>query len=171
MKKIEYLSVILLVLISFGCGDVYHIGTGAKPLDWVQEAGQESYKYILVQNQSPFFIKIALGNEFFVLDPGAEVILKRTRPLGSVGVSFGNFSFMAYAYREYKNNNLDWFVGQREEIVNLDGRVRAYDGRFFADRVQFKSSGWQSTEWGHPSKWSGSFLGIIPWNIKVKHGR
>jgi hypothetical protein len=168
MSKI-FFSVIVAIVLSGCAGPTYYVNAG-QSANWQAGPGQEAYKYVLVQNQSPYFVKICPG-QTILLDPGAEVILKRTRPLGWIGPSFGNFRFMAYAYREYnpQTGQIDWFVGQKEARVNLDGRVRTYNGRVFADRIRFGSGGWHRPSWGHPDKWEGSFLGIVPWEMKFRH--
>ncbi len=169
MKKILF-AVMFMFLMSGCAGPTYHIETNRSPVNWQAGPGQEAYKYILVQNQSPYYIKICTGQNI-LLSPGAEITIKRTRPLGWVGPSFGSFRFMAYAYREYnpRTGQLDWFVGQREARVNLNGRVRTYNGRVFADRIRFGSSGWHMPSWGHPDKWTGNLLGIFPWEMRFKH--
>ncbi|NQV00913.1 MAG: hypothetical protein HQ537_02240 [Parcubacteria group bacterium] len=171
MKRMILLSAVMLFLAS-GCAIVptRHIGAN-NPINWQAGPGQEAYKYILVQNQSPYYIKICPGQGNVLLSPGTEIIIKRTRPLGWASPSFGEFRFMAYAYREYdpRTGQLDWFVGQREARVNLDGQVRTYNGRVFADRIEFGPSGWRLPPWGHPDKWTGSFLGIVPWEMRFKH--
>lgn len=170
MRNIFFAFVVVFLMA--GCvGPTYHVGASNQSLDWKAEPGQEAYKHILVQNQSPYYVKICPGQENVILNPGTEIIIRRTRPLGWAGPSFGTFRFMAYAYRAYcpKSGRLDWFVGQKEIRVRLDGRVRTYDGRVFADRVRFGSGGWHLPKWGHPDKWEGNFLGVIPWEMKFKH--
>lgn len=169
MKKALKKALILLALFLTGCLPAYQVGGGQR-VNWQAGPGQDAYKYVLVQNQGPYYVKICPG-QTILLNPGAEVILKRTRPLGWVGPSFGSFRFMAYAYREYcpRTGQLDWFVGQKEIRVRLDGRVRTYNGRVFAARVKFRSGGWHLPKWGHPDKLEGSFLGVIPWKAKFKH--
>lgn len=166
MRKLLVFSFWLLVFSCWliGCSSVtYHVQQPTKSVD----PGNEAYKYVLIRNESPFFVKFSIGTESIVLDPGAEVVTKKIRPLGWLSPSFGQYRLVAYAYRGYQNGYLDEFVGQIEYYIRLDGYPRVYNGRVFGDVIIL--SYFPVSTFGHPDHWGGNFLGIIPWDMKFRH--
>lgn len=96
----------------------------------------ESYKWILIQNQTPFWVLIQTGEDY-ILEPGATISIKRNQPLGWLSPTFGPFYFPAYAYRGYnppsrshRRGELYDFIGRQTFPGMLNGyTVIAYDGR------------------------------------------
>ena len=157
MKRSVNLLIGLIILMSLmGCFTTYRIRNESFT------PGRDAYKHFLVKNNSPYFIKIAPGPDNYLLDPGTEIVLKRGKPV--LGSRFGRFSFMAYAYREYRNGRLSEFIGQQEVWAYLDGSV--FDGRVFADNIELGESGWYLPSLGHPTKYQGTF--IVPWEFNIK---
>lgn len=178
MKNI-FFAVLFLILIS-GCATaprhlispINPLGRPAEP-SAAYQAGPagDAYKYVLFENEGPYFVKFNPG-EKAVLGPGGEITFKRVRPLGGLGSSFGRFTFMAYAYREYnpQTGRLSWFVGQKKVRIRIDGKIRLYNGRPFGDRIKFGEGGWRYPSCGFPDKWKGSFFGgIVSWEARFKH--
>lgn len=164
MKRIGLLIVLPGVLLGiliqgcFGGTTIHYVGSG------LFDPGRDAYKYFRVRNRGPFFIKIPLGVDNHILDPGAEIVLERKRP--ALGSRFAPFSFMAYAYREYRNGRLDEFVGQQEIWPYVDGSVYVFDGRVFADDIELGECCWYLPSFGHPTKYKGTF--IVPWEFNIK---
>lgn len=161
MKKFLILGFLVL---AFGCaGTTYNIQQQENV-----DPGDESYKFVLIQNQSPFYVMFSIGTANVVMNPGTEVVTKKVRPLGWLSPSFGHYRFMVYAYRQKdKNGRLDEFVGQCEYYIYLDGRPRIYNGRVFGDIIVINYI--PVSSFGHPDHWTGNFLGVIPWDVKFQH--
>ena len=143
-----------------------------QPLGSGDPAG-DAYKSVLITNPGPFWVLFPMGiQKNVVLAPGAEVVTERVRPLGSLSPSFGQGSFIAYAYRRCEQDGqgrlrLDEFVGQAQFSFFLSGYPVPYNGRVFGAVVVM--SGFPVSTFGHPESWSGSIFGIIPWELRFLH--
>ena len=167
MRKLLVLSMLMI-----GFGFVGFLGCSTTTYNIQQpgnvDPGGESYKFILIRNEDPFYLRFSIGTANIVMDPGTEVVTKKVRPLGWLSPSFGYYKFMVYAYRQkHENGFLDEFVGQSPYYIYLDGRPKVYNGRVFGDVVVIKNI--PVSPFGHPDHWSGNFLGIIPWNMEFRH--
>ncbi|MEK7624202.1 MAG: hypothetical protein AAB404_00515 [Patescibacteria group bacterium] len=163
MKRMTIVSCwLLLILILNGCATTTTVIEGNGP-----DPAGEAYKAVLIRNESPFYVYFSIGTRSIILKPGNEVIIKTIRPLGWLSPTFGSFSFIAYAYRQYDGKGLDEFVGQQEYWVYLDGRLRIYQGRGFGDVVIMEY--FPVSALGHPDRWQGNFLRTVPWKAEFKH--
>lgn len=78
----------------------------------------QAYRWILIQNQTPFWVLIQAGEDY-ILEPGASVSIERNQPLGWLSPIFGPFYVPAYAYRGYNPPTLKHRRGQ---LYNFVGR-------------------------------------------------
>lgn len=165
MKKLIINCFLLaVVLMMSGCTTTTFVVKGSAP-----NPGDEAYKYILIKNETPFYVYFSIGTQKVILEPGTEITTQRVRPLGWLSPSFGQFSFIAYAYRVKRSNgSLDEFVGQRSFWIYLDGYPQIYNGRVYGDVVIMDNCFPVSTI-GHPDRWQGNFARIIPWRAEFRH--
>jgi len=173
MKKMVWL---LLVLGLAGCATLPFPNRTTvvvvQPLGSTDPAG-DAYKSVLIRNDGPFWVLFPMGiQKNVVLAPGAEIVTERVRPLGSLSPSFGQGSFIAYAYRRCEQDGqgrlrLDEFVGQSLFSFFLSGYPIPYNGRTFGAVVVM--SGFPVSRFGHPEGWQGQLFGIIPWELRFIH--
>lgn len=162
MKKSIVGCWLLVIGLLSGCATNTTIVKGSGP-----DPAGEAYKTVLIRNESPFYVYFSIGARSIILEPGTEIITKTVRPLGWLSPAFGNFSFIAYAYRQYNGKTLDEFVGQQQYWVYLDGYPRTYQGRVFGNVVIMQY--FPISSFGHPDHWQGSLGGIVPWKAEFKH--
>ena len=162
MKKMVIGYWLLVIVLLSGCATTTTVVRQGNP-----DPAGDAYKCVLIKNESPFFVIFSIGTRNVILPPGAEIVTKAIRPLGWLSPTFGNFSFIAYAYRQYNGKTLDEFVGQNEYWVYLDGYPRTYQGRVFGDVVIMRS--FPVSSLGRPDRWQGSFLRVVPWKAEFKH--
>ncbi|OGG42846.1 hypothetical protein A3G50_02180 [Candidatus Jorgensenbacteria bacterium RIFCSPLOWO2_12_FULL_42_11] len=163
MKKMVIGYWLLVIVLLGGCATTTYIieGGGLDP------AG-DAYKKVHIINPTPYYVVPDIGQNI-IMKPGAKIITEPKRPFGWFSPTLGSFSFMAYAYRKYdeKTGRLDEFVGQQQHWIYLDGRAHEYQGGIFGDEVVMGY--FPVSSFGHPDRWQGSFLGVVPWKAEFKH--
>ena len=165
MKRLVIGCWLLVVgLLINGCATTITVVKGGGP-----DPAGEAYNKVLLVNPTPFYVVPAIGIKNLILEPGSELITKKTRPLGWLSPAFGNFSFWAYAYRKYdpRTGKPDEFVGQQQFGVYLNGRLRMYNGRVYGGIVIMDY--FPVSSFGHPDRWQGRIGGIVPWRAEFRH--
>jgi len=161
MKLITFCCGLFLLASLNGCATTTIVRQGNP------DPAGDAYKCVLIKNESPFFVYFSIGSQNIILEPGSEAITKAIRPLGWLSPSFGNFSFIAYAYRKFDGSALDEFIGQQDYWVYLDGYAHEYEGRIFGDVVIMDY--FPVSSFGHPDRWQGRIGGVVPWRAEFRH--
>jgi len=154
---------VFLLLVLCGCGPtvVYQ-----QPESFNSDPAGDAYKAVLVRNESPFWVIFSTGTQNVVLPAGGEIVLQRLRSYGWLSPGFGQFSFMAYAYRKFDGRHLHEFIGQQEFWVYLNGYTQNYNGRTFGGIVVM--SGFPISTTGFPDQCRGN-IGPFPFSARFIH--
>jgi|GEM_PF-5619991 len=167
MKRVLMIGVIFCALTAlFGCAGQRLVTIVGQPdipsFDSLKEYKNDEAKRVLVQNQSPFWVRIYFRDETLILGPGKEREMVHMDGLRALG----NFSFYGYAYRHYDGKRLYEFVGEQQFSFYLSGYPQVWNGRVFGAVVTMY--GFPVSQFRYPVQFNGVLLDLVPFSGEVR---